>query len=150
MKHSILPLMTLALLLVPQSVDAQRGGRGPGFLQLRQNQVGAFLERADSLGLDLSDEQAATLETLRDDLDESTTEDRDALAELFGGGGPPGPGMFQEMQPHLQAIQEANEAALRTAREEVLTDEQWTAVESYLDSIQPPGRGGRRGGGPPG
>lgn len=151
MKKITLPVLALVFLTVPQLLDAQqrgRGGRG-GFLQ-RQNPIEAFLQRADSLELDLTGDQTSRLEVLREELDETTAQAQDALAALIEqASGGFDQGLREQIRPHFQAIQEGNEAALQTVRVEVLTEEQWTAVRAYLDAIQPQGRrGGRRGGGP--
>ena len=150
MKNIPLPLFVLVLLTVPQLLDAQQRRRGREAFLEQQNPINAFLQRADSLELGLSDDQALRLETLSEELDETNAPARDALAELLPeGAGGPNPDVFQQMQPHRQAVRDGNRAALETAREEILTEEQWTAVSTFLESIQPQGRrGGRRGGGP--
>ena len=150
MKNITLPLLVLLLLTVPQLLDAQQRGSGRGAFLPQQNPIEAFLQRADSLGLGLSDDQALRLEMLGKELDETNAPARKALAELLPElAGGPDPDLFQQMQPHRQAMRDGNRAALQTAREEVLTEEQWTAVSSFLESTQPQGRRGRRGGGGP-
>ena len=150
MKNITLPLLVLLLLTVPQLLDAQQRGRGRGAFLEQQNPIEAFLQRADSLELGLSNDQALRLEMLSEELDETKAPARDALAELLPElAGGPDPDLFQQMQPHRQAMRDGNRAALQMAREEVLTQEQWAAVSLFLESTQPQRRRGRRGGGGP-
>lgn len=152
MNKIVVAMLAGALLTIPQSIEAQQGGRGPGALLRQQNQIAAFMEKADSLQLNLSIEQTEQLEALRDQLDQQTEADRSAVADLMQQmAGGPDPGLFQQMQPHLQAIQQANDEALQTVDAKILNDMQWDAVDAYLQSIRPQGRGRRGGGGgPPG
>lgn len=152
MKKIVVAILAGALFTIPQSMQAQQRGRGPGAFLQQQNQIAAFLEKADSLQLNLSIEQTQQLETLRNQVDEQTEADRSAMADLMQQmAGGPDQSIFQQMQPHMQAIQQANQTALDAAHSDVLNDMQWTAVDAYLQSIRPQGRGRRGGGGgPPG
>ena len=71
MKNITLPLLVLLLLTVPQLLDAQQRGRGRGAFLEQQNPIEAFLQRADSLELGLSNDQALRLEMLSEELDET-------------------------------------------------------------------------------
>ncbi len=151
MNKITLPVLALVLLTIPQLLDAQqrgrgdRGGRG-GFMR-QQNPIQAFLQ-ADDLGLNLTDDQTSQLNVLRAQLDETNAPAREALAALVEqASGGFDQSLREQMQPHRQAMQESNEAALQAVRAEVLTDEQWTAVRTYLETIQPQRRGGGRRGG---
>ncbi len=150
MKRFMVPALALALVVAPTLLEAQgRGGRGFGAVQL--NPIQAILNAADSLQLDFTAEQQSRLEQIRTDLD---TENAPRLAQIQEalGGGAPDPGTIM---PIVQGIFQVNQAAIETARL-VLDPEQLAAVNLFLESLAPAGRGrggrgrGARGGGPPG
>jgi hypothetical protein len=149
MNRFIVPALALAVLAAPSLVEAQQrgGGRGLGAL-LQENPIQTVLERADSLQLGLTADQAASLQALSAELDEANAPHQEALQGLMGGGAPD----MAAIMPHLQAIQEGNQGAIQGAREGILTAEQWGKVDPFLQALQAAGRGrgGRRGGGAPG
>jgi len=152
MKKITLTMLAFVLIAVPQMLDAQQrggGGRGGrGFLQ-RPNPIEAFLQSADSLELDLTADQTSRLAVLSGELDQTNApaqQEAAALIEEASGGFDEG--LRDQIRPRFQAIQESNQAALLTARSDVLTEDQWVAVRRYLEATQPQGRrGGGRGGG---
>jgi hypothetical protein len=141
MNKFTLPALAVVLLTVPQLLDAQR--RGGGGRQM-QNPIEAILQAADSLELDLTADQTSQLTVMQDQLDETNAPAREAMTALFEqASGGFDQSLREQMQPHRQAIQENNEAALLTVRTEVLTQDQWTTVRMYLEAIRPQRRGGR-------
>ena len=139
--------LALVLLTIPQLLDAQqRGGRGGRQLQ---NPIGAFLQQADSLELGLTDDQTSRLTVMRDELDQTNAPAQEAMTALFEqASGGFDQSLREQMRPLRQATQENNQAALLTVQTEVLTEDQWMTVRTYLEAIRPQRRGGRGGGAP--
>lgn len=144
MNRFMVPALALALVAAPTLLEAQ----GRGFGAALQNPIQAILNAADSLQLDLTAEQQSRLEQIRTDVDAENAQRLAQIQEALGGGAPD-PGTIM---PIVQGIFRANQAAIETARL-VLGPEQLAAVDLFLESLAPAGRGrgrGARGGGPPG
>jgi len=147
MKQRTLLLLTILFALGATNLHAQGFGGGGMLAGLTQSPVERILARADSLALELTTEQTTQLQGVQAEVAQKNEAPQRRIQEMLQGlqsGGAPDMSALQALQPLAQQIQANNAEALTKARE-VLSAEQWTKADAFLQATTP--RMGQGGGG---